>query len=105
MEEIDQREPLAIGARGNSTFVRLDGGRCDPAGRADWLTQIRTIEVFANAFERHKVKRFVFTEWATDRRAVLLAMKILEWFAVRSVRRQRFETLKIEATAVNIVCA
>src|SRR5689334_11518435 len=105
MEEIKQRESLAIGARVDSSLVGLNGGRLDRAGRADRLTQIRPVEVFANTFERQKVRRFVFLEWTTNRRAVLFAVKIVEWFAVGRVRGQRFEALEIETTAVNIVCA
>jgi len=57
----------------------------------------------SNTFERQEVESLVLANRSADRAAKLLAAKILERLAIRRVRRQRFQALKIEKAAVNVL--
>ncbi len=103
-EETDQRQSLAIFVSVDCSFICENRRRCDRTGRvSDLLTQVRAVKIFANALEGEEVKRLVFLEWTTNGRAVLLAMKAIERFAVGSVCRQSLETLEVKRAAVNVV--
>ena len=65
---------------------------------ADRLSEVRTLEVAGDAFERDEEERLVLLQRPADR-APLFAVEIFEARAVRQVARQLLDPLEVEEAA------
>ena len=104
-DEVDQRQPLTVGIAVDQRFIRSDCWRRqqDRSGPIGSLRLAR-VKSLANAFKRKERRNALsLADRPANGAAKLFATKILERLAVRGVRSQRFETLKVEQTAVHVV--
>ena len=67
--------------------------------------QVCARQVLENLLEGDEKKTLVFFDRAAEIAAELLAVKILERFAVGGIRRQPFESLEVKQAAVNVIGA
>src|SRR6185369_12829108 len=77
--------------------------RRDRAGSTDRLAEIRPSKVCNDLLERAEEKYPVFLYRAPDSSTELLAMKVLERFAVGRVGGERLEPLKVKQASVDAV--
>src|SRR5262245_26225997 len=105
LEEVEQRDPLAIGAGIDQSLVGLNRRRLDRARRPERLAQIGARQVAVDLLEVGEEEGPVPFDGSADVAAELFAVEILERFAVGSVRGQSFEALEMEQTAAEFVRA
>src|SRR5438067_13201512 len=98
-EEPQQRDALTVGASVDCRFVRGDGRTAHRTWSADGLREVRSLQVFTNAFDGDEEERLVLDQRTADGPTRLLPMKIVERLAVRGVRRESFEPLIVEQGA------
>src|SRR5205085_7307496 len=97
LDEVDEREALAVGVRVDERLVGRDGRRGDGAGRrADWVGEVRAREVLEYLLGGDEEESLVLLYRPADVAAELLAMEVRQWLAVGGVRRQSFEALEVE---------
>ena len=96
LEEIEERQALAVGRPVDQRRVQGQRRRRDRARRADRAPEIGTLEVAGDALDGAEEERLVPLERSAEGPAELLAMKILELAAVRQVAGQPLEPLEME---------
>ena len=109
LEEIEQRQPLAVGIAGErdqQRFICEDCRGCNRAGGGTGLdAQVRAGKFRDDLLERAEEEGLVLYYRATDGGAELFAGEILERLVVGGVGAQFFMPLEVKDTAVNFVGA
>ena len=103
LQEVQEGHPLAFAAGADHGVV----------GAHDWIrhrtsgpkrrAQIGTGQVGKNLFKRSENENFVLDDRTADRSTKLVAAKVLERFAIRGSRCQRFRAEIFEAASVHLV--
>src|SRR5205085_3019042 len=105
LEEVDERDALAVGVRVDERLVGCDGRRADGAGRADGVGEVRAREVLEYLLGGDEEERLILLYRPARVAAELLAVEVRQGLAVGRVRRQSFEPLEVEERAVELVGA
>src|SRR5262249_20865312 len=104
LEEVDQREPLAIGTAGDRRIVSPHYGSGNRTRSTDSSTEIVAAQIFEDLLERAEKECLVPDNRSPDASAGLFAAEILKRFAVGGIGGQTFEPLIMEQAPVYIVC-
>src|SRR5258708_10998296 len=103
LQEVHECLPLAFGAGGDCGIIGSHDWTCYRTSSSELRTQIRAGQVCDNLFKRPEKEHFVFDNGSTESSAKLVATKVLERFAIRGSRGQRFRAEIFETASVDLI--
>src|SRR6266850_8102928 len=103
LQEVQECHPLAFGAGADRGVVGSHDRTCHRTSSPERHAQIGAGQLRDNLFKGPEKEHFVLNDWPADRSAKLVAAKVLEGFAIRGGRGQRFGAEIFEAASVDII--
>src|SRR5258708_15304685 len=101
LQEIQERHPLAFGTGVDHGIVGSHYRSRHRTSSSERRAQIGAGQFCDDLFKCPKDEHLVLDDRPTHRSAKLIATKVLEWFAIRGSRGQRFRSEILETASVD----